>query len=114
MERGTDRAALCREQGVQLAAWRGRSVDPAHPPAWISHYSTKYDVCYALVALAIPDARLSFVTELWDVFGAAVLAASTTDQRPEVRRRFCQVDLSDDPFTSCAVADFFISTHMVE
>jgi len=116
VEREQDRVSLCGEQAVQLAEWRGRSVDPAHPPAWVSRYSTRDDACYELIALAVPNAsdRMSFVTELWDVFGAAVLASSTTDRRPEIRRRFCQVNLSDDPFTSCAVADFFIATHLTE
>ena len=116
VEREADRVALCGEQAVQLAEWRGRFVDPARPPAWVSRYSPRDDVCYELIALAVPNAqdRVSFVTELWDVFGAAVLASSTTDRRPEIRHRFCQVNLSDDPFTSCAVADFFITTHMME
>jgi hypothetical protein len=110
-----DRAIECDRQAARVAAWRGRTIDDhLHEPAWIGHYSDKYDACYALItqSFPVPPGEPPLVAELWDAFDAALLAESTSDPRVEMRRRFCRIDLSDDPSTSCAVADFFIHEHM--
>ena len=96
--------------------WRGVSMDRAHdaPAKWAGHYSGKYESCYVVLEFRFPvrDGAAPLVSELWDAFDATVLAAWTGDERVPVRRRFCQVALSDDPYTSCAVSKYFIDEHM--
>jgi len=48
------------------------------------------------------------VKELWNAFEATLLATATSDARGEIQRDFCRIDVADDPFTSCRVAEFFI------
>jgi hypothetical protein len=114
--RGRER---CEVQAARLAAanlWRGRSLDPADERLlrWVSHYSDKYDDCYVLLdhQIGVQNGAAAVVSELWDGFGAAVLASYTQDRRSTIRRQFCQVDLSDDPFTSCLVSQYFVAEHM--
>lgn len=109
----------CAAQAARVAAhgvWRGSSMNRAHdgPLRWAGHYSRKYDECYVLIDQLIPiqSGGAAVVSELWDAFGAMVLAESTDDPRTSVRRSFCQVNLSDDTFTSCAVSRYFIDEHM--
>jgi len=111
-----DAAARCRSQAARIAAWRGESIGRDRDQAvnWVSHYSEKYDACYVLMNYRAPirHGAAPLVAELWDALDATVLAASTGDGRREIRRDFCQVNLSDDPFTSCAVAQYFVDEHM--
>lgn len=100
-----------------MAAWRaGRTAGaPLHEPAWLGRYSRRDEVCYALIAGKVPLADGQpppLVTELWDGFEATLLATFTTDGRAEMRRDFCRIDLAENPFTSCLVAEFFIRQHV--
>jgi hypothetical protein len=111
-----DRTTACDRQAARVAAWRGRSIDGrVHEPSWIGHYNDRDKVCYALLALTIPAANSGpppLVLELWNAFDAALVAESTADPRAEMQRAFCRIDVSEDPFASCAVADFFIRDRM--
>jgi hypothetical protein len=112
-----DRKVGCARQAVRVAAWRGRNTvgDYATDPTWTSHYSERDDVCYALIADSVPTANEQpppEVKELWNAFEATLVATATSDQRRDVRRDFCRIDLADDPFTSCPVAEFFIRQRM--
>jgi hypothetical protein len=109
-----DRASGCERQAARFAAWREQSRGGG-AVSWVAHYSTRDDLCYALLALAAPVGRErqpAIVTELWDVFGPTLFAESTADPRPEARRTFCRIDLSEDPFASCEVTEFFVREHM--
>ena len=88
-----------------------RSQD--RPLRWVGHYSHKYDQCYVLIDrhVFLPGSA-PVVSELWEAFEAAILAEYTDDARTTIRRSFCQVALSDDPFTSCEVSKYFIDEHM--
>jgi len=121
LDRGRDASApanRCEAQGAHLAAdrlWR-RSMDPAKDRLlhWVSHYSEKYDGCYVLLdhMISVQNGAAALVSELWEPFEATVLAEYTTDTRTTMQRHFCQVDLSDDPFTSCLVAKYFVDEHL--
>ena len=91
-------------------------MDPAKDRLvrWVSHYSEKYDDCYVLLDhnVHVQDGAAAIISELWNPFEATVLAEYTSDARAAMQRRFCQVDLSDHPFTSCLAADFFIRQHL--
>ena len=80
----------------------------------MSHYSEKYDDCYVLLDhnVHVQDGAAAIISELWNPFEATVLAEYTSDARAAMQRRFCQVDLSDDPFTSCLVAKYFVDEHL--
>lgn len=94
--------------------WR-RSATPSEsdrPLRWTAHFSPKYDACYMLVERRGDGGALAVVSELWDAVEIEVLAEYTHDSDAAVRRRHCQVTLSEDPFTSCAVAQYFIDEHM--
>jgi hypothetical protein len=111
-----NRSFNCDKQAARLAAWRGRTINEhTHEPSWISHYSDKYHACYVLVAnsLPVPNSPPPLVMELWDAFDATLLAESTTDRRAEMRESFCRINIAENPFTSCAVADFFIRDYMM-
>jgi len=100
-----------------MATWRsgGTSGVPVHEPAWLGHYSGRDDVCYAAVAGSVATTEGEpppLVTELWNVFEATRLASFTSDRRAEMRRDFCRIDLAENPFTSCLVAEFFIRQHL--
>jgi hypothetical protein len=101
-----------------MATWRsgGTSGVGVHEPAWLGHYSGRDDVCYAAVAGRVATAEGEppppLVTELWNVFEATRLASFTNDRRAEMRRDFCRIDLAENPFTSCLVAEFFIRQHL--
>lgn len=114
----SERAKRCGAQGARLAA-RGMSLGGSNdghdtPLRSVTHYSEKYDHCYVLVDRLFPTqtGAAPVVSELWDAFEADVLAEYTDDPRSAIRRRFCEVFLSDDPLTSCAVARYFIDEHM--
>jgi len=88
--------------------------DGERPLQWTVHYSEKYDQCYIRITrqIAAGEAAASIVvSELWDAFDAVVLA-SHADANDRIGRSYCQVALSDDPFTSCMVSKFFIDEHM--
>jgi hypothetical protein len=115
----TTRRTGCAAQAARVAAhsgWRATSGARSNdrPLRWTSHYSEKYDECYVLIERAVPVQQGSdaVVSELWDAFGAAVLAESTADRRSTVRRSVCQVNVSDEPFTSCSISRYFINEHM--
>jgi hypothetical protein len=110
-----NRSLNCEKQAARVAAWRGRTIDEdIHEPSWISHFSHKYRACYVLVtnSLPVPNIAPPLVMELWDAFDATLLAESTTDPRAEVRESFCRINISEDPFTSCEVANYFIREYM--
>jgi hypothetical protein len=109
----------CEAQATRVAArgmWRGSRTNAAQVELlrWAGHYSEKYDECYVLIDHVVPirNGDAAVVSELWDAFDATVLAESTDDPRALVRRNLCQVNLSDDPVTSCAVSRYFIDEHM--
>jgi hypothetical protein len=106
----------CETQAARMAAWRARRTEgaPAHEPAWLGHYSGSDDVCYAVIAGKVPvaDGEPPLVTELWNGFEATLLATFTSDGRAEMRRDFCRIDLAENPFTSCLVAEFFVRQHL--
>lgn len=111
-----DRKVGCARQAVRVAAWRGRRTgDRAGETTWISHYSDRDDVCYALIADRVSTANGQAppeVKELWNAFDATLLATATGDRRGDMRRDFCRIDVAGDPFTSCPVAEFFIRQRM--
>ena len=116
---GWERVKRCDAQAARVAAgsvWSGSSIDRGEdrPLRWVAHYSEKYDHCYVLIdhRIRVHNDSAPIVSELWDAFEAEVLADYTDDVRIRVRRSFCQVALSDDPFTSCAVSKYFIDEHM--
>ena len=116
---GWERVKRCDAQAARVAAgsvWGGSSIarDGDRPLRWVAHYSEKYDHCYVLIdhRITVHGDSAPIVTELWDAFEAEVLAEYTTDVRIKIRGSFCQVALSDDPFTSCAVSKYFIDEHM--
>src|SRR5262245_44910807 len=109
----------CEAQAARVAShgtWNGSPMRRAAdaPLRWQGHYSTKYDECYVLIDHLIPVEKgaAAVVSELWNAFDATVLAECTNDPRTRIRRNFCQVSLSDDPFTSCLVSKYFIDEHM--
>jgi len=115
----SERERRCEVQAARVAAdglWRSDSTDGADDGAlrWVAHYSEKYDQCYVVIDRRVPvhDGARPIVSELWEAFEATVLAGYTHDARATMRRSLCQVDLSDDPFTSCAVSKYFIDEHM--
>jgi hypothetical protein len=112
-----DRSAACERQAARMATWRGGATGgtPVHEPAWLGHYSDRDDVCYAAMtgSVVVADGEPSpLVTELWNAFEATRLASFTSDGRAEMRRDFCRIDLAENPFTSCLVAEFFIRQHL--
>jgi hypothetical protein len=62
--------------------------------------------------VANSEERAPLVTELWNASEATLLASFTTDGRPDMRRDFCRIELSENPFTSCLTAEFFIRQHV--
>jgi hypothetical protein len=114
-----DRRTGCADQAARVAAhpgWRTPLVGrpPNHARRFTDHYSEKYDECYVLIERAVPveHGADAVVSELWEAFDAAVVAEFTSDPRADVRRSVCQVSVSDQPFTSCRVAQYFIDQHM--
>jgi hypothetical protein len=111
-----DRTLECERQAARLATWRGRGAGgtPVDEPAWLGHYSGRDDVCYAAMAgsVAVTDGEPPLVTELWNAFEATRLASFTSDGRADMRRDFCRIDVAENPFTSCLVAEFFIRQHL--
>jgi hypothetical protein len=107
-----DRAQGCRAQADRIAQSSLRGDD--RPLHWTPHYSPKYDQCYVQLERRIGgrDGSSLVISELWEPFEAVVLAVHTTDAHDRARRSYCQVALSDDPFTSCMVSKFFIDEHM--
>ena len=97
-----------------MAASTARREDRGRPPRWEAHYSEKYDQCYVLIDRRISDrsGAQAVVSELWEAFDAALLAIHTASTDEAVNHGYCQVSLSDDPFTSCMVSKFFIDEHM--
>jgi hypothetical protein len=112
-----DRTLECERRAARMAAWRGQTAGgaPGLEPAWLGHYSSRDDVCYAAVAGNVTVANGEpppLVTELWNAFEATLLATFTSDRRAEMRRDFCRIDLAENPFTSCLVAEFFVRQHL--
>jgi len=109
------RGAGCDAQAARFAendVWRSSTGDRL--VRHVAHYSGKYDECYVLLerTFFVPASSPPVVSELWEAFDGTSLAVFTDDGREAMRRSFCQVTLSDDPFTSCAVSKFFIDEHM--
>jgi hypothetical protein len=108
----------CETQAARMAAWCRRIASGAsgHEPAWLGRYSSRDDVCYAVIAataaVANSEQTAPLVTELWNAWEATLLASFTSDGRPEMRRDFCRIDLSENPFTSCLTAEFFVRQHL--
>jgi hypothetical protein len=110
---GQDRLKSCEAQAARLAARTIRRENREGPPRWEAHYSRKYDQCYVRIDRIVASAAAgAIVSELWEAFDAALLAVHSTDGSDAATRSFCQVSLSDDPFTSCMVSKFFIDEHM--
>jgi len=110
---GQDRLKSCEAQAARVAARTMRREDRESPPRWEAHYSRKYDQCYVRIDRVVAGASAgAVVSELWEAFDAALLAVHSTDGSEAATRSFCQVSLSDDPFTSCMVSKFFIDEHM--
>jgi hypothetical protein len=108
-----DRSTRCDEQATLVAASTMRREDRKRPPQWEAHYSEKYDQCYVRIDRMVDNAGApAVVSELWEAFDAALLAVHSADGGDATTRSFCQVSLSDDPFTSCMVSKFFIDEHM--
>ena len=108
-----DRSTRCDEQAGLVAASTMRREDRKRPPRWEAHYSEKYDQCYVRIDRIVDNAGApAVVSELWEAFEAALLAVHSADGGDTTTRSFCQVSLSDDPFTSCMVSKFFIEEHM--
>jgi hypothetical protein len=115
----SERRRRCEGQAARLAAdglWRRGSPGGGddRPLHWVAHYSEKYDQCYVVIDRRgqVHDGAQPIVSELWEAFDATVLASHTNDPRASIRRSLCQVDLSDNPFTSCAVSKYFIDEHL--
>jgi len=108
------RPGRCEAQAARVAASTVRREDRGRPPRWEAHYSEKYDQCYVLIDRRISDRNgaQAVVSELWEAFDAALLAIHSASTDEAVNRGYCQVSLSDDPFTSCMVSKFFIDEHM--
>jgi len=109
------RASGCGAQAARFAAnnlWRSSTRDRLVRQA--AHYSDKYDECYVLLdrTFSVPGGPAPAVSELWEAFDGVVLAVFTAAEDATTRKSFCQVALSDNPYTSCAVAKFFIDEHM--
>jgi hypothetical protein len=108
-----DRSTRCHEQADRVAASTMRREDRKRPPRWEAHYSEKYDQCYVQIDRIVDNAGApAVVSELWEAFDAALLAVHSAEGGELTTRSFCQVSLSDDPFTSCMVSKFFIDEHM--
>jgi hypothetical protein len=107
-----DPSARCDRQVARLVASTMRGDDRARPPRWEAHYSGKYDQCYVRIDRLVGAAGAqAIVSELWEAFDAALLAVHSAGGKT-IDPRYCQVSLSDDPFTSCMVSKFFIDEHM--
>jgi hypothetical protein len=107
----------CDERAQRFAegpVWRrGPAFEESDRPLrWTAHYSPKYEACYVLVDRRGERASAAVVSELWDAIELEVLAEYTDDADAAVRRSDCQVTISEDPFTSCAVARYFVDEHM--
>ena len=110
-------ATGCPDQAIRMmrAGWFRSVHDPrVDVVRFQDHYSPKYDQCYVLVdtSVSVANEGAAVVSELWDAFDATALALCTDDERTVLRRRFCQVTIGADPFTSCGVCRFFIREHM--
>jgi hypothetical protein len=110
---GRDRSKSCEAQAARVAERTMRREDRESRPRWEAHYSEKYDQCYVRIERVIDnDGARAVVSELWEAFDAALLAVHSAEGAEMTTRSFCQVSLSDDPFTSCMVSKFFIDEHM--